>query len=139
MIAGLLQLVGLFVVIILSSVLTFLVSPYSQHFKNKVKEKSFTFRTNCWDYAVETSSDFLSSILTNPKVEPLVVNAISKAIDLWVSENSNDVKSTAKALPEKARGNIKMALDLVDDSYGTNREMRGKIKENFFDKIGAWG
>ena len=104
--------------------------------KDEAHEKISAVRSNCWEYAIETSSDFLASVLTNPKVEPLIVNAISKAIDLWVSQNSNDAKSTMQAVPEKAKGNMKVALDLLDDKFGTSKEVRSKIGDSF-DKIGT--
>ena len=41
-----------------------------------------------------------------------------------------------QAVPEKARGNMKVALDLLDDKFGTSKEVRSKIGDSF-EKIGT--
>mmetsp|Transcript_12652 Transcript_12652/g.21817 ORF Transcript_12652/g.21817 Transcript_12652/m.21817 type:complete len:146 (-) Transcript_12652:67-504(-) len=99
-----------FIVVTPSLVVTVLVrSPSGKRMQQKAKDRMSNWRSQFWNYAVETASEFLASVLTHPSVQPLIVNAITTAIDLWVSQNSEEVKDNAMAMRNMAMDNV-MAL-----------------------------
>ena len=83
------------------------LAPPGRSLRHKLGEKITSYRSQCWTYSVETASDFLAGVLTHPKVEPLIVNAITMAIDKWVDKNSDDFKGSAMAMRDKVTSEVR--------------------------------